>query len=70
MNRIYFIVNFLLGKNLVIFDSWSKEVLCVLGKDEEVCQYKVSYDFAKESDNCFVENNGKVEYRNEYKENS
>ena len=45
MNRFLMIINLILGKDIVIFDSWHKEVLMIIGSDEEAIKKRYDYDF-------------------------
>lgn len=62
MNRFLMIINLILGKDIVIFDSWHKEVLMIIGSDEEAIKKRYDYDFIGKNDKYLVGNKetGKV----------
>jgi hypothetical protein len=62
MNRLKLIFNLILGKDIVIFDSWHKEVLMIIGSDEEILTKRYDYDFIGKNDKYLVgnEKTGKV----------
>ena len=66
MNRLKMIFNLILGKELVIYDSWHKEVLMVLGSDEEIITKRYDYEWICQNEECFYgdEKTGKIYYRN------
>jgi len=67
MNRFLMIINLILGKDIVIFDSWHKEVLMIIGSDEEVITKRYDYDFIGKKDKYLVGNKktGKVYFNKE-----
>ena len=64
MNRIKMIINLILGKDIVIYNMWSKEVLMVIGSDEEIITKRYDYDFIGKNSNCLYGNDeeGKIYY--------
>lgn len=67
MNRLKMIFNLILGKELVIYDSWHKEVLMVLGSDEEIITKRYDYEWICQNEECFYgdEKTGKIYYKKE-----
>lgn len=65
MNRLKLIFNLILGKDIVVYDSWHKEVLMIIGSDEEILTKRYDYDFMGKNDKCLVENEetGKVYFK-------
>ena len=68
MNRIKMILNLLIGKNIVVYNFITKEVLCIIGSDEEIITKRYDYDFIgnepylKEKDNKVLYIKSKNEY--------
>lgn len=68
MNRIKMILNLLIGKNIVVYNFITKEVLCIIGSDEEIITKRYDYDFIG-NETCLKEKDNKVLYiksKNEY----
>lgn len=67
MNRLKMIINLILGKDIVIYDSWHKEVLMIIGSDEEIITKRYDYDFIGKNSNCLYSDDkkGKIYYQNE-----
>lgn len=65
MNRLKMIFNLILGKELVIYDSWHKEVLMVLGSDEEIITKRYDYEWISQNEECFYGDDkaGKIYYK-------
>ena len=65
MNRIKIIINLLLGKDIVVYDSWHKEVLMIIGSDEEIMTKRYDYDFISSNDKCLYgdDKKGKIYYK-------
>ena len=61
MNRIKMILNLLIGKNIVVYNFITKEVLCIIGSDEEIITKRYDYDFIG-NEPCLEEKNNKVLY--------
>ncbi len=61
------IINLILGKDIVIYDSWHKEVLMIIGSDEEIITKRYDYDFIGKNSNCLYDDDkkGKIYYQNE-----
>jgi hypothetical protein len=61
------IINLILGKDIVIYDSWHKEVLMIIGSDEEIITKRYDYDFIGKNSNCLYgdDKKGKIYYQNE-----
>lgn len=62
MNRLKLIINLILGKDIVIFDSWHKEILMIIGSNEEIITKRYDYDFIGKNDKYLVgnEETGKI----------
>lgn len=62
MNRLKIILNLIFGKDIVIYDTWHKEVLMIIGSDEEIITKRYDYDFIGKNDKYLVgnEETGKV----------
>lgn len=69
MNRLKLIFNLLLGKDIIIYDTWHKEVLMIIGSDEEIITKRYDYDFISQDSECLKGNNktGKIYYEKEVK---
>ena len=69
MNRLKLIINLLLGKDIVIYDTWHKEVLMIIGSDEEIITKRYNYDFINKNDKCLADNDktGKIYFKKEIK---
>ena len=69
MNRLKLIINLILGKDIVIYDTWHKEVLMIIGSDEEIITKRYDYDFIGKNEECLVGNDktGKIYYKEEIK---
>ncbi len=65
MNRIKLIINLILGKDIVIYDTWHKEVLMIIGSDEEIITKRYDYDFIGKTDEYLVGNDkkGKIYFK-------
>lgn len=65
MNRLKLIFNLMLGKNIVIYDNWHKEVLMIIGSDKEVIRKRYDYDFIGKNDKYLIgnEETGKVYFK-------
>ena len=70
MNRLKLIINLLLGKDIVIYDTWHKEVLMIIGSDEEIITKRYDYDFISKNDEFLVGNDktGKIYFKKEVKQ--
>jgi hypothetical protein len=62
MNRLKMIINLLLGKNIIIYNSWNKEILCIIGSNEEIFKSRFTYDFISKDDFCLKKEKGKFKY--------
>jgi hypothetical protein len=64
MNRFKMIFNLLLGKELVIYDSWHREVLMIIGGNEEIIAKRFDYDWVFPEEECLYgdEETGKIYY--------
>ena len=51
MNRIRIIFNLLLGKDIVVYNMWNKEVLMIIGSDEEIMTKRYNYNFIGKNTN-------------------
>lgn len=67
MNRIKIIINLILGKDIVIYDNWHKEILMIIGSDEEIITKRYDYDFINKNNNCLYadDKKGKIYYKKE-----
>ena len=67
MNRIKMIINLILGKDIIIYDNWHKEVLMIIGSDEEIITKRFDYDFIGKNSNCLYgdDKKGKIYYQKE-----
>lgn len=65
MNRLKMIINLILGKELIIYDSWHKEVLMILGSDEEIITKRYDYDWINSNEECLYgdDNTEKIYYK-------
>ena len=45
INRLKIIVNLLLGKHIVIYNIWTKEVLMIIGGENEIITKRYNYEF-------------------------
>jgi hypothetical protein len=52
MRRFWMIINLILGKDIIVYDTWRKEVLMIIGSDEEVIKKRYSYDFIGKNEEC------------------
>ena len=62
--NIKMIMNLILGKKIVVYNNHTKEIICILGGNEEIFKNRYTYDFIKD-EYCIEEVNGKVVYKNE-----
>ena len=67
MNRFLMIIKLLLGKDIVIYNTWTKEVLMIIGSDAEVIKKRYDYDFIGKNGEKLIgnETNGKLFYRSD-----
>lgn len=67
MNRLIMIINLILGKEIVVYNMWTKKVLMVIGSDEEIITKRYDYDFISKNSNCLYGDNkkGKIYYQKE-----
>lgn len=65
MNRIKMIINLILGKEIIIYDMWHREVLMIIGSDEEIVTKRYDYDFIGKNEECLYgdEETGKIYYK-------
>ena len=65
MNRLKLRFNLILGKDIVVYNSWNKEILMIIGSDEEIFTKRYDYDFIGKNDKYLVGNNktGKVYFK-------
>jgi hypothetical protein len=65
MNRLKLIFNLILGKDIVVYDSWHKEVLMIIGCDEEIFTKRYDYDFMGKNDKYLAgdEETGKIYFK-------
>lgn len=62
MNRLKIIFNLIIGKNIIIYNEWTRDVLMIIGDDEEVIQNRYYYDFISHSNFCLKDIKGKIKY--------
>lgn len=63
MNRLKLIINLLLGKDIVVYNVWKKEVLMIIGSDEEIMTNRYDYDFIEKDSKCLYGKNEKIYYK-------
>ena len=65
MNRLKIIFNLILGKDIVVYNVWKKEVLMIIGSDEEILTKRYDYDFIGKDDKYLVgnEETGKLYFK-------
>lgn len=70
MNRLKLIVNLILGKDIVVYDNWHKEVLMIIGSDEEIITKRYNYDFIGKNDEYLIgdDKTGKIYFKGENNE--
>lgn len=56
MNRLRIIFNLLLGKEIIIYNTWTKKVLMIIGSDEEIITKRYDYDFIEKDSQCLYGN--------------
>lgn len=67
MNRIKMILNLLLGKEIVIYNTWTKKIVMIIGGNEEIITKRYDYDFIYNDDKCIYgnEGTGEIFFKNE-----
>lgn len=67
INRLKIIFNLLLGKDIVIYNVWTRKILMVIGSDEEILTKRWDYSFIGREDACIYgnEETGEIFLRNE-----
>ena len=60
MNRFYIIFNLLIGKDIVIYNSWTKELIGIIGTSE-VFKHRYNYKFVDKNDE-YITNDAKVRF--------
>ncbi len=67
MNRIKMILNLLLGKEIVIYNTWTKKIVMIIGGNEEIITKRYDYDFIYNDDKCIYgnEDTGEIFFKNE-----
>lgn len=67
MNRIKMILNLLLGKEIVIYNTWTKKIVMIIGGNEEIITKRYDYDFIYNDDKCIYGNKdtGEIFFKNE-----
>lgn len=70
MNRLNLIVNLILGKEIVVYNMWTKEVLMVIGSNEEIITKRYNYDFIGKNDEYLIgdDKTGKIYFKGENNE--
>lgn len=67
MNKLKIIINLLLGKSIVIYNNWNKEVLMIIGGKDEIITNRYDYDFIG-NESCLKEKNEKIIFDKEVKD--
>lgn len=69
MNRLKIIFNLLLGKEIVIYNTWTKKIVMIIGGNEEILTKRYDYDFIYSDDKYIYGNNesGEIFFKNENK---
>lgn len=67
MNRIKIILNLLLAKEIVIYNTWTKKIVMIIGGNEEIVAKRYDYDFIHNGDKCIYgnEDTGEIFFKNE-----
>ena len=65
MNRIRMIINLILGKDIIVYDNWHKEIVMIIGSDEEIIRKRFNYAFVGKNEDCIEgnEETGQIFYR-------
>lgn len=66
INKLKIIVNLLLGKNIVIYNVWTKEVLMIIGGESEIITKRYNYEFIG-NEPCLKGKRGKILFDKEVK---
>jgi len=66
INKLKIIVNLLLGKNIVIYNVWTKEVLMIIGGEKEIITKRYNYEFTG-NEPCLKGKRGKILFDKEVK---
>lgn len=69
MNRLKIIFNLLLGKEIVIYNTWTKKIVMIIGGNDEILTKRYDYDFIYSDDKHIYGNNesGEIFFKNENK---
>ena len=67
MNRLKLIINLLLGKEIIIYNMWTKKVLMIIGGNEEILTKRYNYDFIDKNSKCLKGNDKTGELFYDYK---
>ena len=67
MNRLKLIINLLLGKEIIIYNMWTKNVLMIIGGNEEILTKRYNYDFIDKNSKCLQGNDKTGELFYDYK---
>ena len=67
MNRLKLIINLLLGKEIIIYNMWTKKVLMIIGGDEEILTKRYNYGFIDKNSKCLKGNDKTGELFYDYK---
>ena len=67
INRLKIIINLLLGKEIIIYNVWTKKILMVIGGDEEIITKRYDYNFIFPNEECIYgnEETGELFFRDE-----
>lgn len=60
MNRIKIIIGLILGKNIIVYNKITKEVICSIGGEKEIFKNRVYYELNKWE--CFKIKDDKLLY--------
>lgn len=64
MSKLKIIINLLLGKSIVIYNAWTKEVLMIIGRNDELIKNRYTYDFIG-NESCLNIKKGKIIFEKE-----
>lgn len=67
MNKLRIIFNLLLGKDIVIYNVWTRKILMIIGGDNEIITKRYDYSFIGKEDACIYgnEETGEIFFKNE-----
>ena len=64
MRRLMIIMDLILGRNIVVYDDITKEVIAVIGDKDEIIKKRYNYAITEKHEECFYgdEEEGKMYY--------